>query len=216
MKGQHRIWDYLYLQGLSWKKETIRIKTAIKNKKIFELGVGNGKTLKAILNQNPKKVIAIDISGEAIKKSREKIKSDKVLYIKYDILDFKTGEKFDVIACYYFLNNFIESKRKLVIKKIKGLLSKDGTIIFEDFAIGDFRQRGKEIEKNTVEKQNKIICHFFDKKEIKRLFKDFNILKIEEKTFNPIRKDKSVQRKILKAIIKNKRSRQDLNLEPLP
>ena len=42
MKGQHRIWDYLYLQGLSWKNDTIRIKTAIKNKKIFELGVGNG------------------------------------------------------------------------------------------------------------------------------------------------------------------------------
>jgi len=105
MKNQEPIWDHLYVRGLSWKKSTTGLKKVMRNKDVLELGVGNGKTLKSIIVQKPKKVTAIDISSEAIKMAKESIKSDKVIFVKSDFLKFKTKHKFEVIVCYYFLNN---------------------------------------------------------------------------------------------------------------
>jgi len=204
MKNQETIWNRLYLKGLFWKKSTLELKNIILKKSVLELGVGNGKTLKSILRQEPGEVVAIDISEEAIKMSSNSIKSDKVIFLKLDFLKLKTNKKFDVIVCYYFLNNFRLKQRIDVVTKIKSILKNNGTILFEDFAIGDFRENGqREIEKNTIQKQDCRICHFFDKDEILELFKDFKDIKIEEKTFSPIRKDKSVKREILKAIVKD-------------
>ena len=172
MKKQKIIWDRLYEKGLTWKKIS-KLEHNLTNKLILELGVGNGKTLKSILNQSPKKVIAIDISKEAIKSIKMRI---KILSLKIvDFLKLNTENKFDVIVCYYFLNNFNKKQRKEAVEKMKKLLNKNGVILFEDFAVGDFRQKGREIEENTVEKQNRIICHFFQKKEIEEMFKDFDI-----------------------------------------
>ncbi|MEK6792335.1 MAG: class I SAM-dependent methyltransferase [Nanoarchaeota archaeon] len=205
MKNQETIWNSLYSKGLFWKKSTLELKNIIIKKSVLELGVGNGKTLKSILNQNPKQVVALDISGEAIKISEESIKSNKVIYIKSDIFKLDIREKFDVVFCYYFLNNFKKRRGIEVINKIKSLLKSNGTILFEDFATGDFRENKylKKIEENTIQKKNGLICHFFEKKEIFNLFKDFRDIKIEEKTFSPIRTDKAIRRRILKAVIRN-------------
>ena len=105
MKDQEIIWDCIYTRGLFWKKSTLDLKKVMRDKTVLELGVGNGKTLKSIIAQKPKQVTAIDISSEAIKIAKECIKSDKVIFVKSDFLKFKTKHKFEVIVCYYFLNN---------------------------------------------------------------------------------------------------------------
>jgi len=202
MKSQEFIWDHLYVKGLSWKKSTTGLKKVMRNKDVLELGVGNGKTLKSIISQKPKKVTAIDISIEAIKIAREAIKSNRIVFLNEDFLKFKTKSKFEVIVCYYFLNNFKKEQRKKVIEKISSLLEVGGTILFEDFSVGDYRQNGQVIEKNTIQKQNGLICHFFEKNEILDLFKEFNNIQIEEKIFSPIKVDDSIKRKIIKATIK--------------
>src|SRR3989344_748807 len=204
MKSQAAIWEKSYENGLFWKKEAIKIKKIMNKKSVLELGVGNGKTLKSIIQQGPRQVVAIDISGEAIKILSRIINADKIKFVKSDFLKFDTSRRFDVIVCYYFLNNFKKEQRITVVKKIKSILNPRGAILFEDFAIGDFRENKgvKKIEKNTIRKQNGLICHFFEKKEIFDLFKDFRDIKVEEKTFSPIRTDKTIQRKILNAIVK--------------
>ena len=199
MKNQKTLWNSLYSKGLFWKK-TNNIQENLKDKLVLELGVGNGKSLKAILGHNPKHVTAIDISEEAINLVEKSINSERVSYISGDILKTKIKDKFDVIVCYYFLNNFKEKDMKKVVEKIRSMLNKKGIILFEDFASGDLREKGKEIEKNTIEKQNGLICHFFDKKEVKELFKEFNV-ELMEREFNPIRKNKEIQRKIISARI---------------
>jgi ubiquinone/menaquinone biosynthesis C-methylase UbiE len=198
MNPQEAIWDDMYSKKLTWKKETISLKNILTGKKVLELGAGNGKTLNAILRQKPKEITAIDISSQAIKR----LKGINANVTKADFLKFKTNDKFEVIVCYYFLNNFNQNERKKVVKKIKGLLSPRGVILFEDFAIGDYRQKGLEIERNTIQKSNGLICHFFDKTEIEDLFRHFKI-EIVEKTLFPIRKDKSIERKIINCVIKN-------------
>lgn len=203
VKIQEIVWDALYGKGLTWKKTTLNLKEVMEDKHVLELGVGNGKTLRSILEQNPKEVIAIDISKEAIKKSKATIKSKRVKFVRRDIFETELNKKFDVIVCYYFLNNFKKLERILIVKKINQLLKKKGIILFEDFARGDLRQKGKVVEINTIQKQNGLIFHFFEKDEILELFKGHDI-KVEEKTFNPIRKDKSIKRKIIKATIRTR------------
>ncbi len=199
MKNQKTLWNSLYSKGLFWKK-TNKIQENLKDKLVLELGVGNGKSLKAILEHNPKHVTAIDISEEAINLVEKSINSERVSYITGDILKTKIKDKFEVIVCYYFLNNFKERDMKKVVEKISSMLNKNGIILFEDFASGDLREKGKEIGNNTIEKQNGLICHFFSKEEIKELFNGFNV-ELMEREFNPIRKNKEIQRKIISARI---------------
>jgi ubiquinone/menaquinone biosynthesis C-methylase UbiE len=201
MEKQEKVWDSLYKKGLKWKKETLKLDKSIQGKVVLELGVGNGKTLRTTLNQNPKHVTALDISKEAINLAKEKIKSDRVTFLKTDFLEFSRKGKFDIIVCYYFLNNFKEKERKEAIGKMKSMLEENGIILFEDFSIGDYRQKGREIEKNTIQKQNGLICHFFTENELEELFNGMNI-EVKERGFSPIRTDKTIQRKIISATIR--------------
>ena len=201
MKNQEKIWNELYKRGLNWRKETFNIPEFIKNKLVLELGVGNGKSLKSILDLNPRHVTAVDFSKEAIFKAKDLAKSNNVSYVTEDFIKTKIKNKFDVIFCYYFLNNFKENDRKKIVRNIVSMLNKKGVVLFEDFGAGDIRQKGKDIEHNTVEKQNGLICHFFTKKEVKELFSDFEV-NIMEKNFSPIRKNRLIKRRIINAIIR--------------
>ncbi len=137
-------------------------------------------------------------------KAKELVKSGKVEFIKANLLDFQADEKFDVIVCYYVLNNLKEDERQKAADVMHGLLNKSGIILFEDFAVGDFREKesSKLIESHTIERIDGLICHFFTKQEIKLLFKSFNGIKTSEKTFSPLRLKPEIKRKILSAVIK--------------
>jgi len=194
MNNQEPVWDKLYKSRLSWKKETANLPNIIKGKSVLELGVGNGKTLLSIIKQKPKSVTAIDISEEALNKAKESISSNKVQFIKANLLNFQADEKFDIIVCYYVLNNLRNAERKKAAMQIYDSLKKGGIVLFEDFAVGDFREN-----KN---RKDGLICHFFAKSEIKSLFKSFNKIKISERISFPFRVNKKLERKIISAIIK--------------
>lgn len=202
MGNQESIWDKLYKERLTWKKETINLPNLLKGKDVLELGVGTGKTLISILKQNPRSVTAIDISQEALTQAAYLVKSENVKFAKSNILDFQSDEKFDIIICYYVLNNLIEKERKEAIIRMHKALKPHGIIIFEDFAIGDFREKEgiKNIESHTTEREDGLICHFFGKKEVESLFKTFKIIKLSDKTFHPIRKNQKIERKIMDVV----------------
>ena len=206
MKDQEKIWDKEYSKNKNkWHKETTNLPKITPKSKVLELGVGNAKTLKAILKQSPKEVTAIDFSHEAINQSRDLFRNNNLKLIRADVreLPFKNNS-FNLIFCYYLLNNLQEKGRKKAIKEMHRVLAQKGIIIFEDFAVGDFRQEEKtkkQIKKNTIQNKLGIICHFFTKSEIKRLFKDFSKIKIELKETNPITHKSQLKRKIISATI---------------
>jgi len=182
--NSRRIWDDLYKTKLEWHYES-KLPGILERKSVLELGFGTGKTLSSILKQKPKKIIAIDFSKETLSKLNKTIK-EKATLINSNFLSFRFKEKFDVIVCYYFLNNFRREERTKVVNKIKNLLNANGIILFEDFSIHDLRNKGKTTENNTIKKDSGRICHFFSKKEISNLFSDFNI-RIRENSFKPFR-----------------------------
>lgn len=195
--NQKKVWDIEYKQHrIKWHKDTQTLPKILKNKIVLELGLGNGKTLRSILKQKPKETIAIDFSGEAIKHAKKEFTDTK--FIKADITRMPfPKEQFDVVVCYYLLNNLSEKERKRALSEIYRVLKKKGKLIFEDFAVGDFREKeSKIISQHTIQKKNGIVCHFFTIKELKTLFKNFSQLKFQEKTSKPII-HKSLKRKII-------------------
>ena len=200
---QEEVWDEEYGK-MEWRKETRALPKMLEGKKVLELGVGNGKTLIAIHRQNPKEIHAIDFSQKAIDICKEKFQLDDIKFLKADVLNppFEDNS-FDAVVCYYVLNNLIESERKKAVGEIYRVLKKEGIVLFEDFAVGDFRfKKGSNmIAENTLIKANGIICHFFQDKEIKELFKDFSKVKIQIIETKPLR-GKDYTRKLINAIIR--------------
>ncbi len=75
----------------------------INNKTILELGCGDGQSVEYILKNKPKQYVGIDISEEAIKKSKEKYQSELVHFIQGDIskkLPFADNSFDEVISIY--------------------------------------------------------------------------------------------------------------------
>jgi len=203
--SQEQIWDKEYRDNKNkWKKETLSLPKLLKNKLVLELGVGNGKTLYPILRQKPKSITAIDFSEEAINISKSAFRREKITFLKADVKKLPFPDKeFDVVVCYYVLNNLKKLERKKAVKEIHRVLKNKGIVLFQDFHVGDFRQsNGKSIEKNTLLKKNGIICHFFDEKEIKELFGAFAKLKIKNKKLNILKGKPSVCRKIAVGVVR--------------
>ena len=111
------------------------------------------------------------------------------------------NNSFDLIVCYYLLNNLKEKDKVKAINEMKRVLNSKGKIFFQDFSKGDFRQKGRIIEKHTIQNKSGIICHFFTEVEIKRLFKDFSEIKTEIKETRPITHKSELKRKIISAVI---------------
>ena len=198
---QRDVWNKLYAGNLTWKKETIDLPQVMKGKKVLELGMGNGKTLISILKQKPSQVYGIDFSGKAVEKSKG-VFGDKVNLIVGDTKDLPfEDESFDVVVAYYILNNSIKKDRLKILDEAYRVLKKGGTCVFEDFSLGDFRNKGKNYGKdeNTIIKKNRLICHFFNEKEAKELFGRFSKLKIKTSKFYPIR-NKNLKREIINCV----------------
>lgn len=203
MDNQEKVWDNEYSQNKNkWHKETTSLPTIKRSEKVLELGVGNGKTLKAILKHKPKEVTAIDFSKEAINIAKSNKSFKNVKFIKSDVreLPFKDNY-FEIVVCYYTLNNLIEKDRIKAVSEINRVLKPKGKIFFQDFAVGDFRQKGELIEKNTIQNKKEIICHFSTKQELNILFKEFSNIKITTKITSPITHKPKLKRKILSGII---------------
>lgn len=196
---QEDIWNEEYSKNnMKWHRETENLPLILKNMKVLELGVGNGKTLKAIIKQNPASISAVDFSEKAIEISKREFPN--VRYIKADISNIPLGEKFDVIVCYYVLNNMLEKNRKETIKEIFRLLDRKGVVLFCDFEKGDLRADGKKLETGTFVNEKGIIMHFFSLNEVKSLFNKFSKIELKEIEYSPF-KDSLLKRKIIQGII---------------
>ncbi|PTD94031.1 methyltransferase [archaeon SCG-AAA382B04] len=68
------------------------------NKKILEMGIGSGIIAKKCLEENPKKVVAVDKNKHAVRKSRKELSDfNNKKIIKSDLFANLNQEKFDYI-----------------------------------------------------------------------------------------------------------------------
>ncbi len=150
------------------------IKHLPSNAKILDLGCGEGKN-SFFLAKKGFEVTAVDISEGGIKKLKEFARKEK-LKIKTDVSDIKSFlndcDRFDAIFCMNILQ-FIDKKNIFsIIKKIKLKTKQKGLNVIASFIAKDSKQKERVLLKGR---------YFFDKGELKELYKDWKILFYEEK-----------------------------------
>jgi len=204
---QERVWDLEYGgRGTRWSPRRLRFPFSFEGKIVLEAGVGTGKTLSAVLEENPGRVFAFDFSSEALKQCRQSFRAfSNVVFLKADVLDlpFEKGF-FDVAVVYYLLDNMLESERRKAVAELRRVLKSGRVLLFEDFAVGDFREEfGKRIEMpepHTLLKKKGLLCHYFTETEVKNLFKDFKNVEVSGKERSPIRNKSHLVRKTVSAV----------------
>lgn len=100
----------------------------VKNKKILDLGCGDGRIDEVLVKSGAKQIYGIDISNNMIKLARDR----NLENCKFDLLPMedisKINEKFDIVYSSLAFH-YVEDFDKL-LKDINELLNKDGILLF--------------------------------------------------------------------------------------
>jgi len=158
----------------------LRKKGIIKGK-ILDLGCGYGIESLYLANLGFD-VTGIDINNEAIKYARKKAHNKKnIKFICGDALKFEKKLKpnsFDMVIDSAFSHTLRKKERVKNIRDIYKILKKNGWLFFFNFSNEDeYCKKYCPKRRWTFRKGIRLYCHFFTKEEIRKLLKNFNIIK---------------------------------------
>lgn len=179
----------------------------------LDIGAGEGRN-SIFLAKNEFEVEAIDKIEEGLEKCKKNAEKYN-LPIKTKVSDIKKlrfrKNKYSLVLSIATLDFFRFSEIKKLFPRIKGSMKKGGILYFVCFSTKDpvfKKSRGKLkiIEKNTFYfPKFKTFRHFFEKKELLDLLKDFKILKIKEKKIKDVHGDEIHYHQIIKVIAKKEK-----------
>lgn len=203
---QEKVWDSLYSKNKNlWSRQAHSLPKICKGKRVLELGVGNGKTLKSILAQKPSSLTAIDISQQALSLCQSSPLFTEVQFIHSSVTSLPFPDSsFDIVVCYYILNNLSPQDQSKALDEIHRVLKKGGFLLFQDFAAGDFREKehSRKLSPHTYLLKDGRYCHFFTIPEVKKLFSSFSSIELEKKKSYPIHRRKDLVRKLIAGLAK--------------
>ena len=154
---------------------------------ILDLGCGRGNNVLTLFNKR-KDVIPCDISENAIrnvKKIFPEIK-DARCFNMIDGLPFDNNS-FEIIIADLSLHYFSSKDTKNIILEIKRVLKINGYLIVRVNSINNINHgsgQGEEIENHLYKTKDGILKRFFDEKDIKKYFADFDIKYLKEELMN--------------------------------
>jgi len=208
MENQEAVWDREYGgRGTAWSRRVMFLPDVFEGRVVLEVGVGDGKTLSAICGKRPGKVFALDFSAQALRKARQLFDSAvDVSFIKGDLTALPFGDCcFDVVVLYYVLDNLLADGRAKAAGEALRVLKPGGLLLFEDFAVGDFREetskRTAVPEPHTLLKKKGLICHYFTVEEVRSLFRDFSNVDVVQKERTPLKNKSHLIRKTVSGVM---------------
>ena len=154
----------------------------------LDIGAGEGRN-SIFLANNGFKVEAIDEVKEGLEKCKNFVEKYN-LPIKTKVIDVKKfnfrKDKYSLVLSTATLDFLKFSEFKKIIKKIQRSLKKDGIFYLVVLSVKDpvfkwCKEKLKTVEKNTFYLPKfTTFRHFFSKKELLDIFKNFRIIKIKE------------------------------------
>ncbi len=120
-KDWELLYDHLFINRIRDDDITCRQREIILNQiignSVLEIGCGTGTLIEKVAkNQKIKKIMANDISHEAIKFLQKKFKnSSKIELIKGDFVDIELKEPVDTIICLHVLEHIPDVKKRLTL-----------------------------------------------------------------------------------------------------
>jgi SAM-dependent methyltransferase len=163
------------------------IKYIPKNKKniAVELGCGTGNNLEFLSNQGYSKIIGVDGSKSALQYAKKKLKKNNKIQLMH--ADFT--KIFFVNIDLFLDRGSITHNKKEDIKKIfisiLSQLNKGGFFFSSMFCKSHYGYKdrnGENFFSKEMKVKNGIVASFFQEKEIRSLFKDFNLISLVKET----------------------------------
>jgi len=149
---------YSHIQDLSAQK----LLTFLPNsdcKNILDIGCGTGNYTKLLNEKFPNaNITAVDISEKMIKIARQKLNSNKIVFITADAESITFNEKFDLVtsnACFQWFENLSNA-----LKDFTNLLKENGTILFSIFGPKTFYQLRQSLNQ-LYKKEHPLTSDFF-------------------------------------------------------
>ncbi|MDD2519297.1 MAG: class I SAM-dependent methyltransferase [Bacilli bacterium] len=163
-----------------WLDKYLNIINKSQNK-IIDLGCGSGNNA-LYLTKLGKQVIACDYSDEALKIVKKHL--DNVEIKKFDMHNsFPFENDFtDLIIADLCLHYFSNEETNRILNEINRILKDGGHLIFRVNSLNDINHgalSGTEIEKHYFEVDG-MKKRFFDRSDLEKVFKNFEIIDLEE------------------------------------
>ena len=174
-------WEEDYtIRGMLWGGVTHDLPDLPLCFRVLELGCGDGKTLRAMI-QRGWDVTAIDFASPAIMLSSRVVgcaSHGHVMVADARYPPFKNNS-FDAVFAMHVIGHMQEEDRVRSISTLPHVLKPGGVLFFSDFSVNDFRLgKGSEIEPSTFRRGAGIITHYFTREEVLNLFSKFTPLSI--------------------------------------
>lgn len=136
--------------------------------RVLELGCGDGKLLRPLATSG-RSVVGVDLSRHALRLARTET-SFPLVQADARRLPFCDGA-FDAVTARYLLGALPEPDRREAAREMVRVTKPSGTLLLEDFSVGDFRfGKGRAVEPGTFERNQGILTHYFDAGEHCALF----------------------------------------------
>ena len=160
---------------------------------IIDLGCDSGNDTLYLIERG-KKVIPCDYSNKAI----ENIQKNFPEILRAECFDMTKGLPFednftDIIICDLSLHYFTEETTFKILKEIKRVLKPEGVLLFRVNSVKDINHgagEGKEIEPHLYVTEDGRYKRFFDRKDIKRFFAEWENIFVHEETMGRYEKEK--------------------------
>lgn len=181
-------WDMIYKEeGVMQKKPFKRIVNAVdffkreNANKILDLGCGTGRCIPLLLKKGFK-VYGCDLSKNALKTARKSIKGVSFEQCDMTSLPYEDGFFEGVFCCHVIQHGKIADIKKAV-SEIHRVLGERGALFLKVISKKHSKFfTGEEIEPNTKintdSTDGKIPHHFFPKRELVKLFSNFEIIRL--------------------------------------
>lgn len=106
-----------------------RLMRSIKGKTILDLGCGMGHQIKSLLNQEPEKIVGVDISEKMLAEAKKKVSSSIVRFVCQPVEEYDFTEvQFDLILSSMTLHYIADLKT--LFQKIYASLKPQGQFLF--------------------------------------------------------------------------------------
>ncbi|KOF56156.1 hypothetical protein AGR56_04380 [Clostridium sp. DMHC 10] len=158
-------WDEICNHEPLKLKKIIDLSNIKYNSKIIDIGTGTGIMLDYLMQTNPLKITAIDISENMIAVAKSKYKDNKISFVNDDIFNFKE-DGYDYALLYSVYPHF-EDKEAL-FRQISNLLNNNGKIIIAHSeskekinAVHSLSESVKHDILPSIEITAKIMCKYF-------------------------------------------------------
>ena len=164
---------------------------------ILDLGCGSGNDTLYLINKG-KKVISCDQSINAIENIKKNFPEiyDTKCFNMLDGMPFNDNS-FELIIADLCLHYFREKDTLRILNELRRILVIGGHLIFRINSINDVNHgagKGKEIEHHLYETDDKRLKRFFDEKDIRNFFKNFQIDYLNEEIMTRYKLEKRLYR----------------------